>query len=197
MEDLLYRATGINTFEEYQAWEANCDEYRDFLREVCRTTRQSTSTEFFKSVLFRNFSTFYSFFRLIYWTKEGFGHAESSRTELSWMEIETAFINRVLTGAVVNANYIEPRQFLNDARDIVLHHVRINLRRPACLKVNTIFNREFVADDKRSVKSIATKNHELYGASDLDEWYNEYVMNEILTWRSFRNVIADGYYRAY
>ncbi|XP_018393526.1 PREDICTED: uncharacterized protein LOC108772490 [Cyphomyrmex costatus] len=87
MEDLLYRATRINTLEEYQAWETNCDEYRDFLREH------------------------------------------------------------------------------------------------ACLKVNsynTIFNGEFVADDKRSVKSIATKNHELYGA-DLEEWYNEYVMNDILT----------------
>ncbi|KYM96835.1 hypothetical protein ALC62_12498 [Cyphomyrmex costatus] len=98
------------------------------------------------------------------------------------MEIETAFNSRVLTGAVVNTNYIEPRQFLNDARDIVLHHVCINLRRHACLKVNTIFNEEFVADDKKSVKSIATKNHELYhGASDLEEWYNEYVMNDILT----------------
>ena len=71
------------------------------------------------------------------------------------MEIETAFNNRVLTGVVLNSNYIE--QFLDDARDIVLDRVRDNLQRHICLKVNTIFNGEFVADAKRSAKSITRK----------------------------------------
>ncbi|KYM97826.1 hypothetical protein ALC62_11480 [Cyphomyrmex costatus] len=82
---------------------------------------------------------------------------------------------------VVNSSYIEPRQFLTDARDTVLDHTRVNLQRHACLKVNATFNGEFVADDKRSFKSITTKNHELYGASDLKEWYDEYVMDAILS----------------
>ena len=82
------------------------------------------------------------------------------------MEIETAFNNRVLTGVVLNLSYIEPRQFLDDTKDIVLDQIRDNLQRHICLKVNTIFNGEFVANAKRSAKSI-TKNYELFGTSDL------------------------------
>ncbi|KYM99021.1 hypothetical protein ALC62_10243 [Cyphomyrmex costatus] len=96
------------------------------------------------------------------------------------MEIETAFNNRVLTGAVVNSNYIDPRHFFKDARDIVIPQIRSNLQKHACLKVNTMFNGEFVVDDKRSIKSIATKNHDLYAISDLKKWYDKYVMDEIL-----------------
>jgi len=33
----------------------------------------------------------------------------------SFREIDTAFENRILTGAVINANYIKPRQFLEDS----------------------------------------------------------------------------------
>ena len=82
------------------------------------------------------------------------------------MEIETAFNNRVLTGMMLNSSYIEPRQFLDNAKDTVLDRIRDNLHRHICLKVNTIFNGEFVANAKRSAKSI-TKNYELFGTSDL------------------------------
>ena len=82
------------------------------------------------------------------------------------MEIETAFNKSVLSGVVLNSSYIEPRQFLDNAKDTVLYRIRDNLQRHICLKVNTIFNGEFVANAKRSAKSI-TKNYELFGTSDL------------------------------
>ncbi|KYM93806.1 hypothetical protein ALC62_15595 [Cyphomyrmex costatus] len=182
MEDQLYCTTSIDTLEAYQAWEIKCVEYLDYLREVCRNTSQPISTGLINSSIAK-------IARLEYvrstlrprFVHEGSGHAESLKTGLSWMEIEPAFNNRVLTGAVLNSSYIEPRQFLNDARDTVLDHTRVNLQRHACLKVNTTFNGEFVADDKRSFKSITTKNYELYGASDLKEWYDEHVMDAILS----------------
>ncbi|KYN22501.1 hypothetical protein ALC57_05098 [Trachymyrmex cornetzi] len=74
-----------------------------------------------------------------------------------------------MTGVVLNSSYIEPRQFLDDVRDIVIDRIRDNLQRHNCLKVNTIFNGEFVADAKRSAKSITTKNYELFNTSDLRE----------------------------
>ena len=40
-------------------------------------------------------------------------------TGVLWREIGAAFDNRVLTGAVLNSNYIEPRNFLQDAATIV------------------------------------------------------------------------------
>ena len=54
-----------------------------------------------------------------------------------------------MTSVVLNSNYIELRQFLNDAKDIVLDRIRDNLQRHICLKMNMIFNGEFVADAKR------------------------------------------------
>ncbi|KYN27681.1 hypothetical protein ALC57_02922, partial [Trachymyrmex cornetzi] len=71
-------------------------------------------------------------------------------------------------------------QFLDDVRDIVIDRIRDNLQRYNCLKENTIFNGEFVADAKRSVKSITTKNYELFNTSDLREWYDEHVTDDIL-----------------
>ncbi|KYN50143.1 hypothetical protein ALC62_00171 [Cyphomyrmex costatus] len=140
MEDLLYRATRIDTLEAYQVWKINCVEYLDYLKKVYRNTRHPIS-----------------------------GLINSS----------IAKIVRLESVRVVNSSYTEPQQFLNDARDTVLDQIRVNLQRHACLKMNTTFNGEFIADDKRSVKSIATKNHELYGASDLKEWYDEYVTDAI------------------
>ena len=43
---------------------------------------------------------------------------------LRWREIDTAFESRILTGAVINFGHIESRQFLEDAREIVLERVR-------------------------------------------------------------------------
>jgi len=37
-----------------------------------------------------------------------------------WSEIDTAFESRILTGAIINSRHIEPRQFLEDASEIVL-----------------------------------------------------------------------------
>ncbi|KYM95860.1 hypothetical protein ALC62_13494 [Cyphomyrmex costatus] len=39
MENLLFRATRIDTLETYLAWESNCDEYRDLLREMLLVMR--------------------------------------------------------------------------------------------------------------------------------------------------------------
>jgi hypothetical protein len=48
------------------------------------------------------------------------------------------------------------------------------------VKINTMFNGEFVAGDKTAVKTIATKNRELFPTSDLHEWYTKYMVDAIL-----------------
>jgi len=72
------------------------------------------------------------------------------------------FENRILTGAVINADYIELRQFLEDAGCVVLERLRNVIERHNGIKVNTVFNGEFVAGDKHSNKSINTRNYELF-----------------------------------
>ncbi|XP_072753401.1 uncharacterized protein [Anoplolepis gracilipes] len=48
------------------------------------------------------------------------------------------------------------------------------------VKMNTVFNGEFVAGDKRANKSINTRNFELFRTSDLREWYERRVVEPIL-----------------
>jgi hypothetical protein len=106
----------------------------------------------------------------------GAGHSAGLR----WREIDTAFKSRILTGAVINSQHIEPRQFLEDAWEIVLERVRNAMQRHDNIKINTMFNGEFVAGDKRENKSIATRNYELYRFSNLQEWYQSRVIEPTL-----------------
>jgi len=39
------------------------------------------------------------------------------------------------------------------------------------LKINIVFNGEFVAGNKSANKNIATRNYELFRSTDLQEWY--------------------------
>jgi len=97
-------------------------------------------------------------------------HADAEYSaELRWREIDTAFKSRILTGAVINSKYIEPRQFLENASEIVLDRVRDVLQKHDALKINTVFNGELVADDKRSNKRVSTRNCELFRSFDLRE----------------------------
>ncbi|KYN21204.1 hypothetical protein ALC57_06432 [Trachymyrmex cornetzi] len=55
------------------------------------------------------------------------------------------------------------------------------MQRYDAIKINTIFNGEFVAGDERANKSIATRNYELYRYTDLREWYVTSVVESILS----------------
>ncbi|XP_076667934.1 uncharacterized protein LOC143368761 [Andrena cerasifolii] len=68
--------------------------------------------------------------------------------------------------AMLNSNYIEPRNFVQNAAIIVLEHVRATLKKQRNLKVNTVFNGEFVT--------------ELFSTSDLQEWYQRCVIEPTL-----------------
>jgi len=85
------------------------------------------------------------------------------------MTRDTAFKNRILTSTIINSKYIKPRQFLENASEIMLDRVRDILQKYDILKMNTVFNDEFVADDKRANKNVSTRNCELFRSSDLRE----------------------------
>src|SRR5580765_2864485 len=178
--DLCNRATNVETMDEYLDWIRRCDECLRSLRENCRSKRQRTSTGTIHSLVARILQ--------LTGVREAlrgrFEHVGGGRVEsqrgFSWSEIETAFDKRVLTGAIINLNYIEPLRFLEDARYTVLDRVRDVMGRYNSVKVNTAFNGEFVAGDKIAVKTIVTKNHPLLITSDLREWYGRHVIDDIL-----------------
>ncbi|KYN21790.1 hypothetical protein ALC57_05831, partial [Trachymyrmex cornetzi] len=78
-----------------------------------------------------------------------------------------------------NTNYIELRRFLEDASEIVLERVQGIMQKYDAIKINTVFNGEFVVGDKRANKST-TRNYELYRHTNLREWYVTRVVEPIL-----------------
>ncbi|XP_018393244.1 PREDICTED: uncharacterized protein LOC108772246 [Cyphomyrmex costatus] len=173
--DLIQQANQLSTREEYIAWEQRCDEFIESLEEQSRIKRPRFSIGNRQSVIAR-ISRLESLKdsvrgRFVY---VGAGHG------LRWREIETAFESRILTGAVINSNHIDPRRFLEDVSEIALERVQCVLQRYDSIKINTVFNGEFVAGDKRANKSIATRNYEIYRCTDQREWYVSRVVEPIL-----------------
>ncbi|KYN07979.1 hypothetical protein ALC62_01044 [Cyphomyrmex costatus] len=88
----------------------------------------------------------------------------STREEyIAWEQRCDEFIESLEEqSAVINSNHIEPRQFLEDASEIVLERVRDVMQRHNSVKINTVFNGEFVSGDKHANKSVSTRNYELF-----------------------------------
>jgi len=175
--DLTEHATRLNTEEEFIAWEQRCDEFIESLEEQSRIKRPRLSIGVKQSLVARiaRLENLKDSVRGRF-VQVGAGYSAGLR----WCEIDTAFESRILTGAVINFKHIEPRQFLEDAKEIVLERVRTVMTKYDNIKVNTVFNGEFVTGDKRANKSITTRNYELFRSSDLQEWYELRVVEPTL-----------------
>ncbi|KYN28570.1 hypothetical protein ALC57_02011 [Trachymyrmex cornetzi] len=173
--DLIEQATLLNTRDEYVAWKHRCDKFIESLEEQSRIKRPQLSIGNRQSVIacIARLESLKDSVRGRF-VHVGAGHG------LRWREIETAFESRILTAAVINTNYVEPRRFLEDSCEIVLERVQCIMQRYDAIKMNTVFNGEFVAGDKRANKSIATRNYELYRYTALCEWYVTRVVEPIL-----------------
>jgi len=175
--DLREQAARLNTREDYIVWEQRCDEFIELLDEHSRIKRLRLSIGNKQSLVAR--------IARVEGLKDSvrgrFVHAGAGYSAgLRWRVIDTAFESRILTGAVINLKHIEPHQFFEAAREIVLDRVRNVMQERDNIKINTVFNGEFVAGDKSANKSIATRNYELFRTSNLREWYELRVVEPIL-----------------
>ncbi|XP_070527510.1 uncharacterized protein [Cardiocondyla obscurior] len=179
-QELVAQADQLNSSNEFCVWQQQCEEYIESLEEQNRNKRPRLSISAQNSIVAR-IARIESLIDLTQrrFVHEGAGY-NSCKAGLRWCKIDTAFKSRILTGAVVNSKYIEPQQFLEDARDIVLEHVQNVMREHRNVKINTVFNGEFVAGAKTSNKCVCTRNCELFQTSNLQEWYNSHVIEPIL-----------------
>ncbi|KYQ60722.1 hypothetical protein ALC60_00217, partial [Trachymyrmex zeteki] len=143
------------------AWLQRCDECIERLEELCRAKRPRLVVEHRQSVVARIARLAGAKTQLERrFVHVGGEYASGNDRSLVWREIDTAFESRVLT-------------VLKRVRDVVERH--------GSVKVNTAFNGEFATNDKRTIKSINTKNSEIYRYSDLREWYERHVIEPTLT----------------
>lgn len=173
----------ITTLGEYFTWVQQCDEYIQQLEECSSVKRPRLSTGNRQSIV----ATIARLTSLKAQLQRRFIHfggdyaCDRTVERLFWRKIDAAFENRILTGAVINVDYIEPRLFLEDAGDVVIQHVQDSIKKHNSVKVNTVFNGEFVTGDKHANKSINTKNYELMRTSDLHKWYKQLIVESTLT----------------
>jgi len=183
--DLLEQANNVATLGECFAWMQWCYECIERLKERSRAKLLRLSIENKQSLVARIARLEGAKTRLqrrfIHFGGDYTGTNSSDAERLVWREIDTAFENRIMTGAVINFKHIEPRQFLEDASKIVIERMRTVLIKYDNIKINTVFNGEFVAGDKHANKSIATRNYELFQTSNLQEWYESHVVELTLT----------------
>ncbi|KYN18063.1 hypothetical protein ALC57_09637 [Trachymyrmex cornetzi] len=177
--ELLEQCGQVATLVECFAWLQRCDECIERLKELCRAKRPRFAVGHRQSVVARIARLAGAKSQLERrFVHVGGGHASDeyasgNERSLVWREIDAAFEGRIVTGAVINFNHIEPRRFLEDAREIVLERVRDAVERHGRVKVNTAFNGEFATKDKCVIKSINTKNIEIYRCTDIRECVNK------------------------
>jgi len=118
--DLTEQAARLNTQEEFIAWDHRCGEFIKSLEEQSRIKRPRLSISVKQSLVTR----IAQLENLKDSMRGRFVQVHAGYSAgLSWREI-TAFESGILTGAVINFKHIESRQFLEDARKIVLERVR-------------------------------------------------------------------------
>lgn len=79
--------------------------------------------------------------------KQGSGISISSKNnalkKVKWVNIESAFKNRMATSVIVNIKHIDLKFFLKDSAIIFNHHMKKILKNNEALKVNTILKCKF------------------------------------------------------
>ncbi|KAL6264190.1 hypothetical protein P5V15_004271 [Pogonomyrmex californicus] len=156
--ELLEQCSQVATLVECFAWLQRCEECIEQLEELSRVKRSRLIVANRQSAVARIARLAGAKVQLERrFVLVGGEYASRDTGSLVWREIDTAFESRILTGAVINVDYIEPRQFLEDAGGVVLERVRDIIQRHDSVKVNTAFNDKFVTGDKRANKSIKLK----------------------------------------
>jgi len=108
------------------AWMQRCDECIERLEECSRAKLPQLSIENRQSLVTRIARLEVQKFNcrdVLYILAVIIRTNSSDAERLIWRDIDIAFQNRIMTGAVINFKQIEPRQFLKDASKIVIERV--------------------------------------------------------------------------
>ncbi|XP_039302752.1 uncharacterized protein LOC105206891 [Solenopsis invicta] len=181
---LLEQCREITTLVQCFAWLQRCEECIEQLEELSRAKRPRLTVGHRQSVVAKiaRLASEKTLLERRFVHVGDYAGTSDNAERLVWREIDTAFKSRVLTGAVINSKHIEPRQFLEDVREIVFNQVRETIEKHGSVKMNTVFNGEFTNfRGERNNKNVTTKNYELYRISNLHEWYEQHVIKITLT----------------
>lgn len=106
---------------------------------------------------------------------------KQSEDLLKVVEIESLFNNRLRTGIIVNVNFIDVANFLDECRNAVTEYVSNAVQDFKCVKASVTLTSGFVHNEKDAEKCFPVKYRELCVSSDLNMWFEDYVKDVLLT----------------
>jgi len=116
--------------------------------------------------------------RFIYFGGNNTGTNSNDTENFVWRKIDTAFENRILSDAMINTDYIEPRQFLEDAGCVVLEQMQDVIERHNGEYFSTMNLWQVIN------VLIKTSTREIMNSSKhLCEWYERHIIESTLMTR--------------
>nr|DAC81331.1 TPA_asm: PolB [Megastigmus wasp adintovirus] len=120
----------------------------------------------------------------------GVQNAQSSNItqRVRWIDLESAFENRMRTSIVANIEHIDLHSFLDDACNLFIRHVKHILKKNNALKINTVLSCKFkklsMDNEKEEIiietKHFNTVNVEIFISTPLKQWFVEHVKNPLV-----------------
>ncbi|GJQ82404.1 hypothetical protein Trydic_g11820 [Trypoxylus dichotomus] len=105
-------------------------------------------------------------------------------TRVKWVELESAFKNRIRSGAVENIQHKDPVNFMQDAKGVFTKQMRKTFKKEMAVKVNATFCGEFVVvrghEEIRELEYLKTQNFSIYNNDDIGEWFTTNVEAHVL-----------------
>lgn len=105
-------------------------------------------------------------------------------SKVEWTDVETAFKSRIRTGLVSNVSHRDVGNFLDDAQKLILPRLTRTLHKYGNLKVNVILLCKFhltkIDEIVEEEKSFNTKNEAIFPSTNIREWLEEHVKNQLL-----------------
>ena len=166
---LFQMATCLRTIVEFRDWVNQCDTCLQLIVEYqCNEELSVASKQSLASLIART-KTLRAIVQARF-SRVGLGVSGRSTTpKIVWEDVETAFRNRISTGAVINVGYIDLHKFLEGVRRMVLSRVTDAIKELSGVSVITVLNAEFMLNANMDMKSFGTRNCVLFKTSSVRE----------------------------
>ncbi|XP_051167813.1 uncharacterized protein LOC127285718 [Leptopilina boulardi] len=161
----------ITAFE----WQNKCQRYKNIFRNFLRRSDLTTSQRSRCLNLDQKLEYLRCHFDAL--MKRGAG-VQVTNARMKWVDFDEAFDNRLQTSAIINLDYKDINEFLDDAYALFKLNIEKALNKYGPLKVYTVLGAKFKKDlingkeEQSDLKTFIAKTDEILLTTPLDDWYN-------------------------
>jgi hypothetical protein len=112
----------------------------------------------------------------------GLPTSDSKKYSVQWEDVTTCFDTRIRTGFISSLNIKDPLTFLKKSFKCFSIKIKQALEK-SMIKVNVILSGNFIKPQNGEIdlKTFSTKNNPIDSATDLKQWYQDNVVDKLMT----------------